>query len=297
MKKTLFVITLILLVNCSFGQFKIVSNNEAQLNNGALIFKSYVNGAKIGAYDSGGGAVIYVSFYHPMSGWNWVKAASYSTVSDSTLKTNITPIENASEILNSINTYSYTMKRDENEVGYGVLAQELENILPALVDSAQGVRGVNYIGLIPFLISGFQEKDKALNDLQNEIVQIKAENDWLREQVEMLLATMNGEKNSNNLKSQHSTNDNMGGCPVLYQNNPNPFSQETRIHYFLPETSNNASLIIYNLQGQELANYSLTQKGEQDCIIQGSELMAGMYVYTLIVDNQIVDSKRMILTK
>ena len=113
----------------------------------------------------------------------------------------------------------------------------------------------------------------------------------------MLLATMNGEKNSNNLKSQHSTNDNMGGCPVLYQNNPNPFSQETRIHYFLPETSNNASLIIYNLQGQELANYSLTQKGEQDCIIQGSELMAGMYVYTLIVDNQIVDSKRMILTK
>ena len=85
--------------------------------------------------------------------------------------------------------------------------------------------------------------------------------------------------------------------PILYQNNPNPFSQETKIRYFLPETSGNAIIIIYNLQGQELASYNLTKKGEQDCVIQGSELMAGMYVYALIVDNQLVDSKRMILTK
>lgn len=297
MKKTLFLITLTLLVNCSFGQFKILSNYTAEMTNGALTFKTSNPGVEIGGNDNQGVYQTFISFYHSTSSWNKIKAHSYSTISDSTLKTNITPLQNASEILNSINTYSYTMKNNEEEVEYGVLAQELESILPSLVDSAHGVRGVNYTGLIPFLISGFQEKDQALNELHNEITQLRAENEWLREQVEMLLATMNGEMNSNNLKSQHSTNDNMGGCPVLYQNNPNPFSQETRIHYFIPETSNNASLIIYNLQGQELANYSLTQKGEQDCIIQGSELMAGMYVYTLIVDNQIVDSKRMILTK
>lgn len=297
MKKTLVLITLTMLVNCSFGQFKIVSNYEAQMNNGALIFKTSDNGAQIGAYDNGGIYLTYVSFNHPVTGWNNVKAFSYSTISDSTLKTNITPIENASVILNNINTYSYTMKGNEEKVGYGVLAQELENILPALVDSAQGVRGVNYIGLIPFLISSLQEKDKALNDLQNEVIQIRNENDWLREQVEMLLAVINGEINFSNLKSQHSVGDNIENQPVLYQNSPNPFSQETRIHYFLPESCNNAILFIYNLQGQEIASYSLKQKGEQDCVIQGSELMAGMYVYTLIVDNQIVDTKRMILTK
>lgn len=297
MKKTFFLIAMTLLVNCSFGQFKIVSNYEAQLNNGALIFNTSVNGAKIGAYDYGGLYQTFVSFYHPTSGWNNVKAFSYFTVSDSSLKKNITPIENATDILNSINTYSYTMKDNEEKVGYGVLAQEVENILPALVDSAQGIKGVNYIGLIPFLISGFQEKDKALNDLQNEIVQIRAENEWLREQIELLLGEMHGEMSTSNLKSKHGVEENTGKQPVLYQNNPNPFSQETRIHYYLPEYSGNASLIIYNLQGQELASYSLKQKGEQDFIIQGSELMAGMYVYTLIVDNRIVDSKRMILTK
>ena len=58
-----------------------------------------------------------------------------------------------------------------------------------------------------------------------------------------------------------------------------------------------AVIIIYNLQGQELVSYNLTKKGEQECVINGSELMAGMYVYALIVDNQFVDSKRMILTK
>jgi hypothetical protein len=297
MKKSLFFVTLTLLFNCSFGQFKILSNYTAEMTNGALTFKTSNPGVEIGANDNQGVYQTFISFYHSVSNWNKVKAYSYSVVSDSILKTNITPIQNASEILNSINTYSYTMKDNEEEVEYGVLAQELESIIPSLVDSAHGVRGVNYTGLIPFLISGFQEKDKALNDLNDEIIQLREENDWLREQVEVLLATMNGEKNSNNSKSQYSTNENTSGCPVLYQNNPNPFSQETRIHCFIPETSNNASLIIYNLQGQELANYSLMQKGEQDCVIQGSELMAGMYVYTLIVDNQIVDSKRMILTK
>jgi hypothetical protein len=267
------------------------------MNNGVLTFKTSNPGVEIGANDNQGVYQTFISFYHSTSNWNKLKAYSYSVISDSTLKTNITPIQNASDLLNSINTYSYTMKGNQEEVGYGVLAQELEAILPALVDSAQDVRGVNYIGLIPFLISGFQEQEEILNNLQNEVEQIRAENEWLREQVESLSAAMNDGTNPNNLKSQHGAEGNTENRPVLYQNNPNPFSQETRIHYFLPETSGNASLIIYNLQGQEIASYSLKQKGEQDCVIQGSELMAGMYVYTLIVDNQIVDTKRMILTK
>lgn len=43
MKKTLFVITLILLVNYSFGQFKILSNYTAEMSNGALTFKTSQN--------------------------------------------------------------------------------------------------------------------------------------------------------------------------------------------------------------------------------------------------------------
>jgi len=43
--------------------------------------------------------------------------------------------------------------------------------------------------------------------------------------------------------------------------------------------------------------FSITGKGAGNIIIQASELQAGMYMYTLLVNNTIVDSKRMILTK
>jgi len=291
MKKTFIFITFTLLVNCSFGQFKILSNYAAEMTNGALTFNTSPE-VVIGANDNQGLFQTYVYFFHSIANWNKIKAYSISLISDSALKTNITQIQNASEILENINTYSYTMKGNEEEVGYGVLAQELENILPALVDTAHGVKGVNYIGIIPFLISGFQEKSRALNELQ-----IKAENDWLREQVEFLLDIQNGGDQTYNTKSLKNRENNTETLPILYQNNPNPFSQETRIRYYLPEAGSNAVIIIYNLQGQELVSYNLTKKGEQECVINGSELMAGMYVYALIVDNQFVDSKRMILTK
>jgi hypothetical protein len=38
-------------------------------------------------------------------------------------------------------------------------------------------------------------------------------------------------------------------------------------------------------------------RGAGSIIIQAQELQAGMYMYTLLVNNAIVDTKKMILTK
>jgi len=51
------------------------------------------------------------------------------------------------------------------------------------------------------------------------------------------------------------------------------------------------------MQGAELKSYPITTKGADSITIQGSELPAGMYLYTLVVNNEIIDTKRMILTK
>jgi hypothetical protein len=51
------------------------------------------------------------------------------------------------------------------------------------------------------------------------------------------------------------------------------------------------------MQGAEIKSYTITAKGAGNIIIQGSELQAGMYMYTLLVNNTIVDTKKMILTK
>lgn len=51
------------------------------------------------------------------------------------------------------------------------------------------------------------------------------------------------------------------------------------------------------MQGVEIKSYSLSQKGKSSLTIHGNELKPGMYMYTLIVDGKIIDSKRMILTE
>jgi len=75
------------------------------------------------------------------------------------------------------------------------------------------------------------------------------------------------------------------------------FAANTEIIFEIPENSTSAKLLIHDMQGAEVRSYPITSKGVGNIIIQGSELQAGMYMYTLLVNNTIVDSKRMILTK
>jgi trimeric autotransporter adhesin len=84
---------------------------------------------------------------------------------------------------------------------------------------------------------------------------------------------------------------------ALFQNNPNPFSVDTEIKMTLPETTKQATLIVYNLEGKQLKDVIVKERGNTKAVISGSELAAGMYLYALIADGKVVDTKRLILTK
>ena len=49
--------------------------------------------------------------------------------------------------------------------------------------------------------------------------------------------------------------------------------------------------------GMMYSGFPVTQTGFSTVMLYASELPAGMYLYVLVVDNVIADSKRMILTK
>jgi hypothetical protein len=83
----------------------------------------------------------------------------------------------------------------------------------------------------------------------------------------------------------------------LYQNAPNPFSQSTRITYYIPNEVNQALLCIYDMQGNQLKQIALSVRGEGSVTVHGSELTAGIYLYALLADGKEVDVKRMILTE
>lgn len=99
--------------------------------------------------------------------------------SDSTLKANITPITSGTPV-DQIGVYSYTWKpvydssiliNDTSSVHYGVIAQEVETILPNLVKTnpETGKKSVAYTELIPFLIKAIQEQNAKLEELEARI--------------------------------------------------------------------------------------------------------------------------------
>lgn len=165
---------------------------------------------------------------------------------------------------------------------YGLIAQEVQEIYPDLVyKDGDGMLSVDYIGLIPILI-------ESLKELNKQVEALTIANSESSTQFKI----KSGGIGTNSIPGQDSDS-----APSLEQNAPNPFSTETTLNYFLPASTQDASIFIYDMNGSQLKNYQLSERGYSQIVIQASELNAGMYLYALIADKQLIDSKRMILTK
>ena len=95
-----------------------------------------------------------------------LSAISFTTLSDAKYKTDIAPIKNAISTLNKIDGVGYKWKQNGNK-SYGVIAQELEKILPDLVTKTEP-KTVNYNGLIAFLINAVKELDEKFENVRLE---------------------------------------------------------------------------------------------------------------------------------
>jgi len=94
--------------------------------------------------------------------------------SDERLKDEIIPISNPIEKINSIGGYSFVWNNEKQDIykgkDYGVIAQEIEKILPELVDNRKdGYKAVKYDRLVSLLIEGIKELSKEVNELKQKI--------------------------------------------------------------------------------------------------------------------------------
>lgn len=96
-----------------------------------------------------------------------VTAADINSTSDKNLKTNIKTVENSLETIQALRGVSFDWK-NTGKSSYGVIAQELEKILPELVNTGDQ-KSVNYNGLIGVLIEAVKELSNEVNDLKNFI--------------------------------------------------------------------------------------------------------------------------------
>lgn len=166
---------------------------------------------------------------------------------------------------------------------YGFIAQELQKIYPQLVleDEETGYLKTKPLELIPVLVAAIQDQQKQIDELKKLIPGFDGAPELKLE------SGAAGEKPVSGITP---------GTAALYQNTPNPFSAETEIRFFLPDNVKQAYICIFDLQGTMLKKTN-NLVGQSALIIQGSELKAGMYFYSLIVDGKEVDTKKMILTE
>lgn len=158
---------------------------------------------------------------------------------------------------------------------YGLIAQELQEIYPTLVTENQdGYLAINYTEIIPLLIRSIQELNAKVEQYENGNAPVQK-----------------AQARNTDVSSIDAV------VTTLYQNTPNPFTESTLIQCDVAEAVVDADLYIYDMNGKQIDTYPITERGATSITIEGHSLEAGMYLYALIADGQVIDTKRMILTK
>lgn len=204
-------------------------------------------------------------------------------------KSSSTFITNSVEKLKNLNGVKYTLddslfagcppnvQQQMKKERFGFKASEVAAHFPeiVLIDDSTGTTYVSYQRLVPVLVEAIKTQQEQIDYLYSVIKgnQYKTgENN-------------NGFKNNDEIKA------------TLFQNKPNPFNQETTIEYIIPVNTDNAVIYVFNMQGTLKKSIPLTVTGKGSISINSSELEAGMYLYSLVVNNAEADMKKMILTR
>lgn len=158
-------------------------------------------------------------------------------------------------------------------VQYGLAADQLKAVYPELVyKDANGNISINYVEMVPLLV-------QSINELSQELAELKG------------TASRRAKAETTGIENNVSDID----MVRMDQNKPNPFSESTVIGLNIPEKTQKADIFIYDLSGKQIQNVPVAERGETNITVYASELGAGMYIYTLVVDGKVVVTRRMIV--
>lgn len=265
---------------------------------------SYGSGVQnIGVYasTSGNGSTNWAGYFVG----DVYRSGTDNFTSDRKLKDNIKPLSSALEKLMQLKPSTYTFRTDEFKMmnlpkgeQMGLIAQDLEQVLPNLVtnmpemkiadkDGKETVtpefKSVQYISLIPLLIGGLQEQQSIIENLQNKI----------------------SDQQQQIINMQQKTSVTTGIAVVssietgfqMSQNEPNPFTHETVVKYTLPAGVTSAFMAVYDLTGKQITTFPIEQKGSSSLTLTSEKLAAGIYLYSIVADGKVMDTKRMIVSE
>lgn len=162
---------------------------------------------------------------------------------------------------------------------FGFLAQEVAEVMLEIVTlSSTGDSLVDYTAVIPVLVQAVKELDATIQQLELQLDE---------------KANLSDLQNNKNLTSKSLLSN-----AVMNQNTPNPFNSTTNISFTIPTSARSAFISICNLQGTQVKKFDIATRGEGSIMVSFSDLgVAGMYMYSLVVDGQLISTKRMLLVQ
>jgi hypothetical protein len=233
-----------------------------------------------------------IAFWSPYVDYNDIYAANFYKMSDLRMKSNISNITTGLKMINQIRPVYYTIinnefdstgrKIENTRQQYGFISQEIEKSFPEvkITDDVLGFKLLDYDQIIPITVSAIQEQQKIIDSLIRDLAKFKEQ--------------LNSNRSLIGLASDNTSN--FANLSTLSQNSPNPFNESTDIKFSInKENFRNASIIIFDMNGLLIKKFDIQTHGNGTIKINGNELKPGMYIYTLIVNDKEIDSKRMIL--
>jgi len=211
-------------------------------------------------------------------------------------------------------SYQYNGKagvEDTERSHVGILAQNLQDVAPMMVESFVHEEIVNdeyksgeYKSVSKeeflqirdneikyLLINAIQDQQVIIEAKEERISNLESRLSQLEGMIEDIAASQtNGSANQNIILE--------GTNATLLQNRPNPFNENTVIEYVLPENATDAVVQILDMNGRLLKQIVLSKDARNGTLnLEAQGLMSGTYMYNLMIDGELIDTKKMVLTK
>ncbi len=274
----------------------------SQIYNTNLGSTNYGVYSTVGGNGTAGSGPNYAGYF---DGDVFTTSASYYT-SDGRIKKDITKISNSLDLIGKLNPVTYNFDTESNssitlpsEKQYGFISQEVQKIFPEFTKTIihpakldeegnelspkKEILGLNYNGFIALLAKGIQEQQEMITAQQKQLDEQKT----LIDQLSQKASTTTGINSINPVETGFQ----------MSQNEPNPFTHETVVKYTLPQTISNAFMAVYDLTGKQITTFPINQKGSSSVTITSEKLAAGIYIYSIVADGKVIDSKRMIVAE
>lgn len=195
------------------------------------------------------------------------------------------------------------ISKKEHKLYTGFVAQDVEKIMDKLGYDFSGLYkpqndkdpyGLSYADFVVPLVKAVQElsaKNDSLVTKVTELESLKTENEALKSRLDIIEQKLGLTAQSKTSSVVLLSNTSFG------QNIPNPFNHTTLINYELPQNYSSAKIIITDNSGRTLKEVNISGSGKGSLKIDASTMASGAYNYSLYINERLIGTKQMIVTK